>query len=196
MRKRQLIWFSAFFILLLLVLSPVRADRQGRNSDVVEETPTLSYHRPLSLVNQEKWADEDRWYESLQAQANWYASLPKPKPLPTPPKTSGTVSATAVEAPEGDCGPHTMSVSEAHQCWDGLLACAHKDDQGNCDSYWDVNKAFHVMYCESKGKYDAYNPSGATGLFQIIGGPVDPTANVNQAYQMWLKRDWGPWVCQ
>jgi hypothetical protein len=33
---------------------------------------------------------------------------------------------------------------------------------------------------------NAYNPSGATGLFQIMNGPYDPGLNVAAAYSKYL----------
>lgn len=178
-------------------MSPSRAENPRRSSDVVEETPIAAYSRTPNLFQER--VDEKRWYAYLEA--TWYANLPKlPPPVSKAKPAEKEVVVAVVEAPatESDCGPHVMSISEAHQCWDSLITCAHSDGQGNCDSYrdWDTAKAFHVMYCESKGKYNAYNPSGASGLFQILGGPMDPGANVNQAYEMWLSRGWGPWVCQ
>jgi hypothetical protein len=52
------------------------------------------------------------------------------------------------------------------------------------------------MMCESGGNANAYNArSGATGLFQILGGPFDPAANVAMAFRMWQQRGWQPWTC-
>ena len=54
--------------------------------------------------------------------------------------------------------------------------------------------AFRVIQCESGGNPNAHNPSGATGLFQILEGPYDPTANVEEAFRMWQQRGWEPWA--
>lgn len=81
-----------------------------------------------------------------------------------------------------------MSVGQAHSCWDDLLS-----------SYpWpSVAKAFHVMFCESQGDPNAHNRSGANGLFQELGGPYDPAANVAQAWSMSNHgTNWRPWVCR
>lgn len=60
---------------------------------------------------------------------------------------------------------------------------------------WPTGTAYRVMMCESHGNANAYNPrSGATGLFQILGGPFDPAANVATAYRMWASRGWRPWA--
>ncbi len=59
---------------------------------------------------------------------------------------------------------------------------------------WDTGLAYQVMMCESRGDPGAVNASsGATGLFQILGGPSDPVANVALAYDMYSHRGWQPW---
>jgi hypothetical protein len=59
---------------------------------------------------------------------------------------------------------------------------------------WDTGLAYQVMMCESHGDPGAVNSnSGATGLFQILGGPSDPVANVALAYDMYSHRGWQPW---
>jgi soluble lytic murein transglycosylase-like protein len=58
---------------------------------------------------------------------------------------------------------------------------------------WDVAVAERIVWCESRGNPDARNSSGATGLFQILGGSLDPVANVARAYEMYRARGWQPW---
>lgn len=58
---------------------------------------------------------------------------------------------------------------------------------------WDVAVAERIVWCESRGDPNARNRSGATGLFQILGGPIDPVANVATAYDMYRTRGWQPW---
>lgn len=58
---------------------------------------------------------------------------------------------------------------------------------------WDVGTANTVVWCESRWNPSARNRSGATGLFQILGGPLDPKANVERAYEMYRTRGWQPW---
>ena len=58
---------------------------------------------------------------------------------------------------------------------------------------WDVGVAERIVWCESRGNPNARNSSGATGLFQILGGPIDPVANVARAYEMYRTRGWQPW---
>ena len=58
---------------------------------------------------------------------------------------------------------------------------------------WDIGVAERIVWCESRGNPNARNRSGATGLFQILGGPMDPVANVARAYDMYRTRGWQPW---
>jgi len=54
---------------------------------------------------------------------------------------------------------------------------------------WPVQQALDVVWCESRYDAGAQNSSGATGLFQIIGGNpamFDPAANVAAAYSKYL----------
>lgn len=77
------------------------------------------------------------------------------------------------------------------------------DTRTNCGDWldlissydWPVGTACRIMLCESSGDPNARNRSGATGLFQILGGPTDPAENVALAYSMWSDRGWQPWVC-
>ena len=54
--------------------------------------------------------------------------------------------------------------------------------------------AERIVWCESRGNPNARNSSGAVGLFQILGGSVDPVANVARAYEMYRARGWQPWT--
>jgi soluble lytic murein transglycosylase-like protein len=58
---------------------------------------------------------------------------------------------------------------------------------------WDVGVAERIVWCESRGNPNARNRSGAAGLFQILGGSLDPVANVTRAYEMYRARGWQPW---
>lgn len=59
---------------------------------------------------------------------------------------------------------------------------------------WPHSTACAVLACESGGNPNARNPrSSATGLFQILNGPLDPEANVALAFRMWQQRGWQPW---
>jgi hypothetical protein len=59
-----------------------------------------------------------------------------------------------------------------------------------------------VAICESGGNPDAYNPSGATGLWQILGAVVagdltDPMVNAENAVSKFHASGdtWAQWVC-
>lgn len=59
---------------------------------------------------------------------------------------------------------------------------------------WDSATAFAIVRCESGGNPNARNPrSSATGLFQILRGPIDAIENVRLAFRMWQSRGWQPW---
>lgn len=59
---------------------------------------------------------------------------------------------------------------------------------------WDVDLMLRIMGCESGGRANADNPSStASGLFQILGGPYDPVANIALAHSMWSTRGTQPW---
>jgi hypothetical protein len=109
---------------------------------------------------------------------------------PPPPEEAAPAAEGEWQPPEGCMAPmgptEAKSIDEAHYCWDGLIA----------RFAWSQSKAFAVMYCESKGNPYADNPSSsATGLMQILDGPMDPLANMSQAYSMYQDRGWQPWVC-
>ena len=68
-------------------------------------------------------------------------------------------------------------------------------------------QAAQIAECESGGKWWAYNPSGATGLWQILGAVVpgnlyDPMVNAENAVAKWragshgTHDNFGQWVCQ
>ncbi len=121
------------------------------------------------------------------------SSVTTEPPTTTIKKSAPETVPVQVEQPESvpvdtACGPYKMPRASAHACWDGLIYGPTQDPYT-----WDDATAFNVMFCESQGKYDAHNPSGANGLFQELGGPTDPAANVAQAYSMWQTRSWEPW---
>lgn len=106
-------------------------------------------------------------------------AAPKPAPKAAAPKPAPTVPSSHAQC--------SKSKAAARDCWMGLIA----------QYDWNDEYAFNVMWCESKGNPNARNPrSTATGLFQILNGPIDPVANVRLAHQMYSKRGWQPWVCK
>ena len=68
---------------------------------------------------------------------------------------------------------------------------------------WDCGTALSIVRCESNYRPEAYNTSGASGLFQLMmplhadlvgGDPFDPYLNTAAAYQLWLGKGWQPWA--
>lgn len=74
------------------------------------------------------------------------------------------------------------------------------------------DQAVHVAQCESELWPDAYNPSGASGVFQVMpvhaerfeqvtgapyyDGRFDPDANTRYARHLYGEQGWGPWTCK
>lgn len=58
----------------------------------------------------------------------------------------------------------------------------------------------YVMHRESGCQPGAYNPSGATGLLQLLGwscppnGCRDPWSNLSKGLDLWQSSGWCPWV--
>jgi len=68
---------------------------------------------------------------------------------------------------------------------------------------WAASAAAAVAECESGGRSDAYNPSGASGLWQILGEVVpgnvfDPMVNAHNAVAKFEASGdtWAQWVCK
>ena len=81
--------------------------------------------------------------------------------------------------------------ARAHACWDGLIA----------QYAWNQATAFRIMMCESGGNPYAVGPptryGRAKGLMQIMGyGSFDPATNMAQAWNIYSRRGWSPWVCR
>ena len=117
----------------------------------------------------------------------------RPADQPKPAATGGTQPSPyrGVGGPytaPGGCmvdAPHP--VAQAHACWDNLIARYS----------WPTARVFSVMMCESRGNpYDIGIPTRygrAVGLMQDMGGPEDPAANMEVAYQKYKASGWGPW---
>ena len=75
----------------------------------------------------------------------------------------------------------------------------------------DAEQLLRVAYCESRFNPGAYNPSGASGLFQFLpstwaansvragyagASPFDPVASANVAAFMFARGQAGQWVCR
>jgi hypothetical protein len=83
-----------------------------------------------------------------------------------------------------------------------------------CSYPWPCHEAVRVVYCESRGKHDAYNSERSYGLFQIyapmhgwrVGGQLqllfNPETNVRVAWDIYAEAQrirgygWQPWSCK
>lgn len=75
-----------------------------------------------------------------------------------------------------------------------------------CSFDWPCSEALAVARCESGLNPNAYNPSGASGLFQLLmrfhrwrlhgASEFDPQANAAAAFSLWLEQGWAPWDCR
>jgi len=59
-----------------------------------------------------------------------------------------------------------------------------------------------VMWCESRCRPDARNPSSASGLMQVLArwfpagaDPLEPATNLAQALEVWHAQGWRAWQC-
>lgn len=119
-----------------------------------------------------------------------------------------TTTATATTAPGDDVDP--WSAPPEVEQWRGLVAQRFPSDR--------VDEALRIMWCESRGDTEAYNPySGASGLFQFVpatwasasasagysgASAFDPVANI--ATTAWLAgvyerlglNYWQAWSCK
>lgn len=118
------------------------------------------------------------------------------------PGSGATADTDAITPPPHNAGgfPHTgiytFSMLEAVWIWAG----------GPSDVAWDMAT---IAECESGGKTWAYNPSGASGLWQILGtpfagDPMDGPTNAQMAVAKYEAPQYTggpimgtrPWVCQ
>lgn len=110
-------------------------------------------------------------------------------PAPGPEVHAASVQRTAPPAPGG---PGTYSFAGLEQLWKAAGGPS-----------WAASAAASVAECESGGRVSAYNPSGATGLWQILGSVVagsltDPMVNARNAVSKFEASGdtWAQWVCQ
>ena len=128
----------------------------------------------------------------------------------SPPGSTVTTTTTTVTTDPGDGGAYPWTPTPEVEQWRGLVAQHFPSHR--------VDQALHIVWCESRGDPDAYNPySGASGLFQFIpstwatasvsagypGASVfDPVANTASA--AWLAGEyerlglyyWQAWSCK
>lgn len=90
-------------------------------------------------------------------------------------------------------------VSEVLDSQAGAAQAASNEDWRDlvCSYGWDCSWAMSVIYCESGGNPNAYNPAGPyVGLFQILDPSVslfDPAENIAAAYSKYLSQGPSAW---
>lgn len=115
---------------------------------------------------------------------------PPPAPAPQAPAAAGPVAQSA-PAPSGPVSGGTYSYAALEQLWVSAGGPASAAAQ-----------MAQIAECESGGNPQAYNPSGASGLWQILGNPfpgnpMDPATNAAMAVAKYnAAGGTSPWVCQ
>lgn len=119
----------------------------------------------------------------MRARHSWYFD-PEPEP---------------VRAARTTPAPISHELAGGVEQWRSLVAVYFPADQ--------VDRALRVMQCESGGDPNAYNPSGASGLMQVLASwaddfgyqPADlfdPAINLQVSRYLWDDGGWGHWVCR
>lgn len=149
----------------------------------------------------------ERQDESDQSSTTSTSQPPTTQPGGTSPTTTNPPQTTTTT---GSSGGYPWTPPPAVEQWRGLVSQHFPSSR--------VDQALHIVWCESRGDPNAYNPfSGASGLFQFIpstwattapaagyagASPFDPTANVASAawlanrYQQLGQYYWQAWNCK
>lgn len=208
--KKRWIWLCGFLISTPLILSSISVDAR-EETRTVEEVHTKSVpinvwavNDGITLIQTKQWINQVRWNKEIarqeaekvkaavQAEGNIGAAVQQQADI-------GPVISDGSSLYDSSCLYHVMSIDEAHNCWDTLLTYYPITNPDGTTTLvprqWSVSTAFHIMMCESKGKSNAYNPSGATGLMQVMYGSSDPVENMAGAYRKYQQaKGWGPWL--
>jgi hypothetical protein len=154
------------------------------------------------LAALEEKAEQARAYAAYQAQQ---AALRKRQlqessrrlPAAAPPETAreGSADASAQQAPvQTATYSGVLTAAQVGQLWLGAGGPAYAEAQ-----------AVQIADCESGFNPDAYNPSGATGIWQILGQVTDfggsltnPEVNAANAVAKFTASgdNFSAWVCQ
>ena len=119
---------------------------------------------------------------------------PSPSPSPSTAAPEPEPSTSSSPAPVATGG--IFSYSQLEQLWVSVGGPS-----------WAEGAAATVAECESGGNPNAYNPSGASGLWQILGAPqnwtgstdwFNPTVNAEAAVAKFTQSGdtWAQWSCQ
>lgn len=129
--------------------------------------------------------------DDMVSRHSWFF-FPQPEEVsPTEPRTGDAV-ATPPSASS------SMGNGNVEQ-WRTLVAAYFPPEE--------VDRALRIMACESGGNPNAYNPSGASGLMQVLASWADnfglvpsqlfdPATNLQVARYLWDDGGWGHWVCR
>lgn len=150
------------------------------------------YQEPLPLAADHFLVDWEP--HPLPLDPGWVWPEP-PKPSPEPQKATQDAPKPPEPTPPPASGMGNGNVEQ----WRGLVAAYFPADQ--------VDRALRVMACESGGNPNAYNPSGASGLMQVLASWADnfgytpqqlfdPAINLHVASILYYDGGWGHWVCK
>lgn len=117
-----------------------------------------------------------------------------PLPLPQP---AVREAVNVCVADPATCNPPTTPPPPPRQAW---RYCEQWHDLA-ADVGWPESAGptlSYVMHRESGCNPNAYNPSGATGLLQLLGWRCDggcrnPRGNLKKGLELWQSSGWRPW---
>ena len=141
-------------------------------------------HDPATILAGQ-WLHLSTWHP----QRSWLRRAAEAAIAPVPPSQPPVYSTPALAPPVTG----VLSFTELEALWDRAAP----------DLAWAAGSAAQVAECESGGRINAANPSGAAGLWQILGQVVkgyifDPFVNALNAVAKFRAagNTFGPWVCQ
>lgn len=204
-RKKQLVFYTSMFSSIFCLVSYRFSDQTVLKTVGNARAPISSLANDnkvqFSAVQDEVWIRRLNVAPTTTSTSTTTTSTTTTSTSTSTTMPPATTTTTVAEAPRiasvasqstYGCVGHKMSVSEAHACWDGLLATKS----------WPVDEAFNILYCESTADSSAYDPisvSGhhAEGLMQVLDGSTDPQTNIDEAYAIWLRDNgtFKEWAC-
>ena len=181
--------FCAVVLALVLLASCGPSDVEVAGTPVSGEADRVAEVRPAA-ASKPVLVDGDSFHRITTTTAAPTTTTTQ-APTTTVPTTT-TTAAPVAQTSSGCAG------------WGDLVAAYFPAEQ--------VAKACSVLACESEGNPNAYNPSGASGLFQIMekyhrsqfeavtgrdwSAVFEPAPNVQYAADLWRRKGWQPWVCK
>lgn len=148
------------------------------------------------LAALEEKAEQARAYAAYQARQKKLAELHTAavESSPVTPEASPAAATAPAAAPVAYSGGGVLTAAEVGQLWLGAGGPAYAEAQ-----------AVQIADCESGFNPDAYNPSGATGIWQILGqvtgfggSLTNPEVNAANAVAKFTASgdNFSAWVCQ